>query len=289
MIEDKYINKAKILVEALPYIQKLYKKTIVIKYGGNAMKSEELKRNVMQDVTLLKYVGANPIIVHGGGPDISAALETYKVESNFINGLRVTDEDTIKIAQQVLVGKTNKEIVSLIDKVGGKAVGISGIDGHLLECKKLYTEVDGEKKDIGYVGEVVKVNDKLIKHIAEDEYIPVIAPVGVDKNGHSYNINADAVASAVAKATKAEKLIYLTDVEGILDENKEIIYAMSRQEVYDKIEKGVINGGMIPKSLSCVEAIDNGVKKVHIIDGRVPHCILLEIFTDSGIGTMISE
>jgi len=289
MVEDKYIHKAQILVEALPYIQKLYKKTIVVKYGGNAMKCEELKHNVMEDITLLKYIGANPIVVHGGGPDISAALETYKIESKFINGLRVTDEDTIKVAQQVLVGKTNKEIVSMIDQVGGKAVGISGIDGHLLECEKLYTEIDGEKQDIGFVGEVVKVNDKLIKHIAEDEYIPVIAPIGVDKNGQSYNINADTVAAAVAKATKAEKLIYLTDVEGILDENKEIIYEMSRQEVYDKIDKGIINGGMIPKSLACVEAIDNGVKKVHIIDGRVPHCILLEIFTNSGIGTMISE
>ena len=289
MVEDKYINKAKILVEALPYIQKLYKKTIVVKYGGNAMKSEELKHNVMEDITLLKYIGANPIVVHGGGPDISAALETYKVESKFINGLRVTDADTIKVAQQVLVGKTNKEIVSLIDQNGGKAVGLSGIDGHLLECEKLYTEVDGKKEDIGFVGDVVKVNDKLIKHICEDEYIPVIAPIGVDKNGQSYNVNADTVAAAVAKATKAEKLIYLTDVEGILDENKEIIFEMSRKEVYEKIESGVINGGMIPKSLACVEAIDNGVKKVHIIDGRVPHSILLEIFTNSGIGTMISE
>lgn len=289
MVEDKYINKAKILVEALPYIQKLYKKTIVVKYGGNAMKSEELKHSVMEDITLLKYIGANPIVVHGGGPDISAALDTYKIESKFINGLRVTDDDTIKVAQQVLVGKTNKEIVSMVDEVGGKAVGLSGIDGHLLECQKLYTEVDGEKQDIGFVGEVVKVNDKLIKHICEDEYIPVIAPIGVDNEGHSYNINADSVASAVAKALKAEKLIYLTDVEGILDESGNVIYEMSKQEVYDNIESGVISGGMIPKSLSCVEAIDNGVRRVHIIDGRVPHCILLEIFTNSGIGTMIRD
>ena len=289
MIEDKLLNKAKILVEALPYIQKLYKKTIVIKYGGNAMKSEELKHNVMEDVTLLKYIGANPIVVHGGGPDISSALETYKIESKFINGLRVTDEDTIKVAQQVLVGKTNKEIVSMIDEVGGKAVGLSGIDGHLLECEKLYTEVDGKKEDIGFVGEVVKVNEKLIKLVAEDEYIPVIAPIGVDKQGQSYNINADAVASAVAKATKAEKLIYLTDVEGILDGNSNVIFEMTKQEVFDNIDKGIISGGMIPKSLSCVEAIDNGVSRVHIIDGRVPHSILLEIFTNSGIGTMIKE
>jgi len=289
MIEDKNLHNAQILVEALPYIQKLYKKTIVVKYGGNAMKSDHLKHCVMEDITLLKYVGANPIVVHGGGPDISAALEAYKIESNFINGLRVTDAETVKVAQQVLIGKTNKEIVSKISEVGGKAVGLSGIDGNLLECKKLYTEVDGKQTDIGFVGEVVKVNEKLINHFAQDEYIPVIAPIGIDENGQSYNINADTVASAVAKATKAEKLIYLTDVEGILDEDKNIIYEMSKKEVFENIDKGVISGGMIPKSLGCVEAIDNGVRRVHIIDGRVPHAILLEIFTNSGIGTMITD
>ena len=284
---DQVINKANILIEALPYIQKLNKKTIVVKYGGNAMKSEELKHSVMQDITLLKFVGANPIVVHGGGPDISAALKTYNIESEFINGLRVTDEDTVKIAQQVLVGKTNKEIVSKISDVGGKAVGFSGIDGRLLQCEKHYTEVDGVKTDIGFVGDVVKVNDKLIKHLAEDEYIPVIAPIGIDKNGQSYNINADAVASAVAKAMKAEKLIYLTDIDGVHDENDNVIFEISKAEALSRIDDGSISGGMIPKVKSCIEAIDNGVSRVHIIDGRVPHCILLEIFTDAGIGTML--
>ena len=281
------INKANILIEALPYIQKLNKKTIVVKYGGNAMKSEELKHSVMQDITLLKFVGANPIVVHGGGPDISAALKTYNIESEFINGLRVTDEDTVKIAQQVLVGKTNKEIVSKISDVGGKAVGFSGIDGKLLKCEKHYTEVDGKKTDIGFVGDVVKVNDKLIKLVAEDEYIPVIAPIGIDDNGQSYNINADAVASAVAKAMKAEKLIYLTDIDGVHDENDNVIFEISKAEALGRIKDGSISGGMIPKVTSCIEAIDNGVSRVHIIDGRVPHCILLEIFTDAGIGTML--
>ncbi|MBO4898316.1 MAG: acetylglutamate kinase [Clostridia bacterium] len=284
---DQVINKANILIEALPYIQKLNKKTIVVKYGGNAMKSEELKHSVMQDITLLKFVGANPIVVHGGGPDISAALKTYNIESEFINGLRVTDEDTVRIAQQVLVGKTNKEIVSKISDVGGKAVGFSGIDGRLLQCEKHYTEVDGVKTDIGFVGDVVKVNDKLIKHMTEDEYIPVIAPIGIDKNGQSYNINADAVASAVAKAMKAEKLIYLTDIDGVHDENDNVIFEISKEEALSRIDDGSISGGMIPKVKSCIEAIDNGVSRVHIIDGRVPHCILLEIFTDAGIGTML--
>lgn len=284
---DQVINKANILIEALPYIQKLNKKTIVVKYGGNAMKSEDLKHSVMQDITLLKFVGANPIVVHGGGPDISAALKTYNIESEFINGLRVTDEDTVKIAQQVLVGKTNKEIVSKISDVGGKAVGFSGIDGKLLQCEKHYTEVDGVKTDIGFVGDVVKVNDKLIKHMTDDEYIPVIAPIGIDKNGQSYNINADAVASAVAKAMKAEKLIYLTDIDGVHDENDNVIFEISKAEALSRIDDGTISGGMIPKVKSCIEAIDNGVSRVHIIDGRVPHCILLEIFTDAGIGTML--
>ena len=285
---DYLIKKAGTLVEALPYIQKLYKKTVVVKYGGNAMQSEELKHSVMEDITLLKFVGANPIVVHGGGPDISSALKTYNIESEFINGLRVTDKNTVGIAQQVLVGKTNKEIVSMIAAVGGKAVGLSGIDGHLLECEKMYTKVDGKNVDIGYVGNVVNVNSKLIRLVSEDEYIPVIAPIGVDSDGQSYNINADLVASAVAVATKAEKLIYLTDVEGVLNKEGNVIYEISKQEVYRKIDDGSISGGMIPKVKSCMRAIDDGVSRVHIIDGRVPHCILLEIFTNAGIGTMIT-
>ncbi len=279
--------KANILVEALPYIQKLYKKTIVIKYGGNAMKNDELKHSVMEDITLLKFIGANPIIVHGGGPDISSALKTYKVESQFINGLRVTDAETMSIAQMVLVGKTNKEIVSLISHVGGKAIGLSGIDGSLLTCKKMYTEVDGEKKDIGFVGDVVKVNDNLISLVTSDEYIPVIAPVGVDENGQSYNVNADLAASAVAKAVGAEKLMFLTDVEGVMDGDGKVFYELTKKDVEKYIGDGTISGGMAPKVTACVEAIDNGVSRVHIIDGRIPHSILLEIFTNTGIGTMI--
>ncbi len=286
---DLLIKKAGILIEALPYIQRLAGKTVVIKYGGNAMINEALKDSVMEDITLLKFIGLNPIVVHGGGPDISSALKTYGIESKFINGLRVTDEDTVKIAQMVLVGKTNKEIVAGINGKGGKAVGISGIDGALLECEKYYTEVDGEKADIGYVGDVVKVNRELLDLLTSDEYIPVVAPIGTDKNGQSYNINADTVASVIACALKAEKLMLLTDIDGVKDAEGNIIFEMGAQETRRLINEGVINGGMIPKVLGCVKAIGAGVQRVHIIDGRIPHSILLEIFTDTGIGTMITK
>lgn len=286
---NSLIKKAEILIEALPYIQRLSGKTVVIKYGGNAMINEELKDSVMEDITLLKFIGLNPVVVHGGGPDISSALKTYGIESKFINGLRVTDDETIKVAQMVLIGKTNKEIVSGINCKGGKAVGISGIDGSLLECEKLYTEVDGEKTDIGHVGEVVKVNDELIKLLTSDEYIPVVAPIGTDKNGDSYNINADTVASVLACALKAEKLMLLTDIDGVKDANGDIIFEINAEQIRKLINDGVINGGMIPKVLGCVSAINAGVERVHIIDGRIPHCILLEIFTDKGIGTMITK
>ncbi len=286
---NSLIKKAEILIEALPYIQRLSGKTVVIKYGGNAMINEELKDSVMEDITLLKFIGLNPVVVHGGGPDISSALKTYGIESKFINGLRVTDDETIKVAQMVLIGKTNKEIVAGINCKGGKAVGISGIDGSLLECEKLYTEVDGEKADIGHVGEVVKVNDELIKLLTSDEYIPVVAPIGTDKNGDSYNINADTVASVLACALKAEKLMLLTDIDGVKDANGDIIFEINAEQIRKLINDGVINGGMIPKVLGCVSAINAGVERVHIIDGRIPHSILLEIFTDKGIGTMITK
>lgn len=286
---DLLIKKAGILIEALPYIQRLAGKTVVIKYGGNAMINETLKDSVMEDITLLKFIGLNPIVVHGGGPDISSALKTYGIESKFINGLRVTDEDTVKIAQMVLVGKTNKEIVAGINGKGGKAVGISGIDGALLECEKYYTEVDGEKADIGYVGDVVKVNRELLDLLTSDEYIPVVAPIGTDKSGQSYNINADTVASVIACALKAEKLMLLTDIDGVKDAEGNIIFEMGAQETRRLINEGIINGGMIPKVLGCVKAIGAGVQRVHIIDGRIPHSILLEIFTDTGIGTMITK
>lgn len=285
------IDKAKILVEALPYIQKFYGKTVVVKYGGNAMINDELKNKVMEDITLLKYIGINPIVVHGGGPDISAALKQFDIESRFVNGLRVTDEDTMRVAQMVLIGKTNKEIVSLLGTKGGKGLGISGIDGGLIECEKYYTEVDGEKTDIGYVGNIININEKVLNVLTNDDYIPVVAPIGVDKDGNSYNINADTVAGAIASALKAEKLILLTDIEGIKEspDSDEIIYEISREKINQMIKDEKIVGGMIPKVRGGLEAIDAGVNTVHIIDGRIPHCLLLEIFTHSGIGTMITK
>ncbi len=287
---QELIKKAGILVEALPYIQKLNGKTVVIKYGGNAMINDDLKNKVMEDITLLKYIGIHPVVVHGGGPDISAALKEHNIESKFINGLRVTDKQTMDIAQMVLIGKTNKEIVSLLGVNGGKGLGISGIDGRLIECKKQYTEVDGTKTDIGYVGDIVTVNAKVLEAISSNDYIPVIAPIGVDEEGNSYNINADTVAGAVAAALEAEKLMLLTDTEGVREsaDSPEIICEISKKEINEMIADGRIVGGMIPKVKGCIKAIDAGVNKVHIIDGRIPHCLLLEIFTDKGIGTMIT-
>ncbi len=287
---QKYINKANILIEALPYIQKLAGKTVVIKYGGNAMISQELKEKVMEDITLLKYIGVNPIVVHGGGPDISEALGVYGVKSDFVNGLRVTDAQTMEVAQMVLVGKTNKSIVSALNKMGGAAIGLCGIDGNLIACQKHMPRVDGQPVDIGYVGEITHINAHALQMLANDRYIPVVAPVGVGKDGESYNINADTVAGAIASALRAEKLMLLTDVSGIKrsEDSEEIIYEISQKDIFKMIDNGEISGGMIPKTLSCIDAIDAGVKRVHIIDGRIPHCILLEIFTDTGIGTMIT-
>ncbi|MGE4282460.1 MAG: acetylglutamate kinase [Clostridia bacterium] len=288
---ETLIKKAGILIEALPYIQKLYGKTVVIKYGGNAMINEELKNSVMEDLTLLKYIGVNPIVVHGGGPDISKALKNYSIESKFVNGLRVTDAQTIEVAQMVLVGKTNKEIVSMLNCKGGKAIGLCGIDGNLIECEQYKTMVDGIETDIGYVGKITNINSKVLEHMAQDIYIPVVAPIGVGNDGQSYNINADTVAGAIASALKAEKLMLLTDVPGIKpsSDSDDVIFEINKEEIYDLINKGVINGGMIPKVLGCIEALDAGVNRAHIIDGTIPHCLLLEIFTDTGIGTMITN
>lgn len=285
------IRKAEILVEALPYIQALSGKTVVIKYGGNAMINEELKHSVMQDITLLKYIGMNPIVVHGGGPEISKALKTYDIKSEFINGLRKTDAQTIEVAQMVLVGKTNKEIVSLLNGKGGKAVGISGIDGRLIECEKHMEMVDGNPVDLGFVGKITKINTHVLEVLTRDEYIPVVAPIGTDLSGQSYNINADTVAAEIACALQAEKLMLLTDVEGVktTKDSDQILHVLTVREVHTLIENGVIVGGMIPKVLGCVEAVERGVGRSHIIDGRIPHCILLEIFTNKGIGTMITR
>lgn len=283
------IKKANILIEALPYIQNFYGKTVVIKYGGNAMINDDLKNSVMEDITLLKYIGMRPVLVHGGGPEINKVLEQFNIKSQRINGLRVTDSVTMEIVQMVLVGKTNKEIVSLLNQKGSKAIGLCGIDGSLLECEKHYETVDGQPMDIGYVGKITRVNTKLIDHIASDEYIPVIAPVATGPDGKSYNVNADTAAAEIAAALQAEKLILLTDIEGVKKsrDSDEIISTLTVDEVYKLIEEKIIEDGMIPKVLGCVDALKRGVKRTHIIDGRIPHCLLLEIFTNKGIGTMI--
>jgi len=284
------IKKAEILIEALPYIQALNGKTVVIKYGGNAMISDELKHSVMEDITLLKYIGVNPVVVHGGGPDITRTLKRLNVESEFVNGLRRTDSTTMEIAQMVLVGKTNKEIVSMLNHMGGKAIGICGIDDNLIECEKLtMTSENGEEIDLGFVGKITRINPHILNVLSQGPYIPVVAPIGVDSNGQSYNINADTVAAELACALKAEKLILLTDVEGIRlsKDDPQILNALTINEVKKLIADNVIVDGMIPKVMGCIKALENGVKRTHIIDGRIPHCILLEMFTNKGIGTMI--
>lgn len=288
---ENVIKKAEILIEALPYIQKLHGKTVVIKYGGNAMINEDLKNSVMEDITLLKYIGMNPVVVHGGGPDINRMLGRLDIKSEFLNGLRVTDKSTMEVAQMVLVGNTNKEIVSLINQKGGKAIGICGIDGNLIECEQYKTVIDGVEKDIGFVGRITNINSRVLELMAKDEYIPVIAPIGVGKDGQSYNINADTVAGEVAIALKAEKLMLLTDVEGVRmsKDSPDVLHALTEAEVHDLIAKNIISGGMIPKVQGCLDALNGGVGRTHIIDGRIPHCILLEIFTNKGIGTMIMK
>ncbi len=290
---SEFISKAEILIEALPYIQSLSGKTVVIKYGGNAMINEELKSSVMDDITLLKFVGINPVIVHGGGPDINQMLSRMDIPSEFHKGLRVTDAQTMSIAQMVLVGKTNKEIVATLGQKGAKAIGICGIDGHLIECEKLTEGADGEPLDVGYVGKITKINTKVLAMLANDEYIPVVAPIGVGPDGQSYNINADTVAAEIAAALKAEKLMTLTDVEGVKgimpDGTEKVFPVLTEAEITELIGSGVISGGMIPKVTGCLETIHRGVGRAHIIDGRIPHSLLLEIFTGKGIGTMITK
>ena len=285
------VDKATILIEALPYIRKLRGQTIVIKYGGNAMVNEDLKQSVMEDITLLKYIGINPILVHGGGPDINNMLKKVNKESHFVNGLRYTDDETMGIAQMVLIGKTNKEIVSNLCSKGAKAIGISGIDGGLIKAEKMTKDQNGDPIDIGYVGNIKEIDTSVISMLANDEYIPVIAPSGVGENGESYNINADTVASEVAVALKASKLMILTDVGGVLEKNPDgtdrIIPVLSQKDIKDKIEEGIISGGMIPKINGCLDTVIRGVNRAHIIDGRIPHSLILEIFTEKGIGTMI--
>ena len=289
------IDKAKILIEALPYIRRFNDKTIVIKYGGSTMEEERLKRSFALDVVLLKYIGLNPVVVHGGGPQIGEVLAKMGKKSQFIEGMRVTDGETMDVVEMVLVGKVNKEIVSLINQQGGKAVGLSGKDGRLIIAKKLkLTKNLGRERppeiiDIGMVGEVKAINPEVIEALERENFIPVIAPVGVGEEGETYNINADLVAGKVASALKAEKLILLTDVDGVMDEKKRLIPTLDAKKAKELITRKVISSGMIPKVDCCLHALEEGVNKTHIIDGRVEHAILLEIFTDVGIGTQITR
>jgi len=285
---EKLIEKAGTLMDALPYIRAFWGKTLVIKYGGHAMESPQLAEGFARDVVLLKYVGMNPVIVHGGGPQIGALMKRLGKEPRFVGGMRVTDEETMEIVEMVLVGKINKEIVGLINLHGGRAVGLSGKDGSLIRAhKRLHRTADGTMADIGLVGEVDAVNPELIRLLEEDGFIPVIAPVGVGSGGETYNINADLVAGDVAAALSAEKLMHLTDVQGIKGQDGRHISTLTKQEAERLIKAGVIDGGMLPKVESSVRALAGGAQKAHIIDGRVPHAILLEVLTVEGIGTEI--
>jgi acetylglutamate kinase len=295
MLMQKLIDKASTLMEALPYIRRFYQKTIVIKCGGHAMIDSELKKNFAMDITLMNYIGLNPVVVHGGGPQIEEVLEKMGKTSTFVDGLRVTDREIMDVVEMVLVGKVNKEIVSLINQQGGRAVGLSGKDGNLIIAKKLkFSSLSSSKrkrtiKDIGLVGEVEAINPHVIETLAQSKCIPVIAPTGIGRNGETYNINADTVAGKIASALRAEKLILLTDTEGVLDTDGVLISTMNEKKAKDLIKKGQITGGMIPKVLCSLHTLEEGVAKAHIIDGRVKHAILLEIFTDVGVGTQITR
>ena len=282
---QKSMNKAEVLIEALPYIQRFNRKIIVVKYGGSAMVDEELKHHVIQDVTLLKLVGFKPIIVHGGGKEISKWVEKSGMEPEFIGGLRKTDEATMEIAEMVL-NKVNKSLVQLVQELGVLAVGISGKDGGLLRVEKKYSN----GQDIGFVGEIKEVNPKILYDLLEKDFLPIVCPIGMDDDFLSYNINADDAACAIARAVQAEKLAFLTDVEGVYKDpgNKDtLISELTVSEARELISEGNIGGGMLPKLNNCMDAIENGVSRVHILDGRIAHCLLLEIFTNKGIGTAI--
>ncbi|WP_459814691.1 acetylglutamate kinase [Geotalea toluenoxydans] len=289
---QKLIEKANTLMEALPYIRRFSGKTVVIKYGGHAMADEALKKSFALDVILLKYIGINTVIVHGGGPQINETLKRYGIVSQFVKGMRVTDEATMGVVEMVLTGQVNKEVVGYLNQHGGRAVGLSGKDGGLLLCKKLLQEVKNEQGvletvDIGFVGDVVDVDSNILVTLEAGGFIPVIAPIGVGTGGESYNINADVVAGKVAAALKAEKLILLTDVSGVKDQGGNLLSSIALGDVPGLIEDGTITGGMIPKVTCCTDALTGGVHKAHIVDGRIEHAILLEIFTNVGIGTEI--
>lgn len=282
---QEVLKKAEVLIEALPYIQKFNRKIIVVKYGGSAMSNEELQKNVIKDVTLLKLVGFKPIIVHGGGKEISRWVGKVGKEAQFINGLRVTDAETMEIAEMVL-NKVNKSLVTMVEELGVKAVGVSGKDGKLLNVEKKYS--DGQ--DIGFVGDVKEVNAKILYDLLENDYLPIVAPIGLDENFQTYNINADDAACAIAKAVGADKLVFLTDIEGLykdINDKSSFISRITASDADALISDGFIGGGMLPKLNNCTSAIKNGVNRVHILDGRIPHCLLLEIFTNEGVGTAI--
>ena len=285
MVNHKYLEKAEILIEAIPYIQRFNRKTIVIKYGGSAMIDDELKKNVIEDAVLLKLVGFKPVIVHGGGREISRWVEKVGMKPEFINGLRVTDEDTMELAEIVLA-RVNKELVAMVQSLGVKAAGICGKDGGLLKVDRKYS--DG--KDIGFVGDIKEVDIKIIEDLLDDDFLPIVFPVGMDDSFRTYNINADEAAGAIAKALKAEKLAFLSDVEGVrrnADDPDSVISELYVHEAEEMIKTGAIRGGMLPKISNCIDAIESGVSRVHIMDGRIPHSLLLEIFTNKGIGTAI--
>ena len=281
------LEKAEVLIEALPYIQRFNRKIIVVKYGGSAMVDEELKKQVIQDVTLLKLVGFKPIIVHGGGKEISKWVEKAGMEPEFINGLRKTDEATMDIAEMVL-NRVNKSLVQMVEELGVNAIGISGKDGRLLQVEKKLSN----GQDIGYVGEIKEVNPKILFDLLEKDFLPIVCPIGLDDNYDTYNINADDAACAIARAVKAEKLAFLTDIEGVYKDPKDpstLISELTISEAHDLISDGYIGGGMLPKLNNCIDAVENGVSRVHILDGRMAHCLLLEIFTNKGIGTAILD
>ena len=285
MVNQEYLEKAEVLIEALPYIQRFNRKIIVVKYGGSAMVDEQLKKSVIQDVVLLKLVGFKPIIVHGGGKEISRWVSKVGKEPKFINGLRVTDEETMELAEMVL-GKVNKELVSLVQSLGVKAVGISGKDGGLLKVEKKYSG----GQDIGFVGNITEVNPKILSDLLDNDFLPIVCPIGMDEDFLTYNINADDAACAIAKAMKAEKLAFLTDIEGVYknpDDPESLISKLFVKDAKELINNGNVGGGMIPKLQNCIDAIEQGVSRVHILDGRIKHCLLLEIFTNKGIGTAI--
>ncbi len=278
---------ARVLTEALPYIRRFGGKTIVIKYGGNAMEDETLKSSFARDVVLMKLVGLNPVVVHGGGPQIDELLARLGKGREFVNGYRVTDAETMKVVEMVLGGAVNKEIVALINQHGGRAIGVTGKDDGLIRARKMEMKQNGKPVDLGFVGEVAAVRPEAIRHLEEGGFIPVIAPIGVDEEGQSYNINADLVAGKIATVLKAEKLILLTNTAGVLDRNNKVLTGLSYQQVDGLIADGTISGGMLPKIGCALDAVKSGVKSAHIIDGRVQHAVLLELFTDEGVGTLI--